>query len=93
MTKTAMMRTASANKVRYSNSTLYGLYYAYENPSVAKQNAWDYCVNLMDKYNGYGLRVVSYNTFMFTAAFLFLDENGVVNMMYITPNYDIAIEF
>jgi hypothetical protein len=93
MTIANQKKVAKANRNRYTNSTLYGLYYAYAKPSIAKQNAWNYCVNLMDKYNGYGLRVISYNTFMFTAAFLFLDENGVVNMMYITPNYDIAIEF
>ena len=48
----------------------------------------------MNKYEGWGLKVLSYNTFMFTAAFLFEDkETGVIQMMYITPNYDIAVDY
>lgn len=48
----------------------------------------------MNKYNGWGLKVLSYNTFMFTAGFLFENkETGVIQMMYITPNYDVAVDY
>ena len=93
MTIAQQKRVARGNINRYKASELYSLNHAYNRPSIRKENAWIYCVNLMIDKCGYGLKVLSYNTFMFTAAFLFRDENGVENMMYITPNYDIAIEF
>lgn len=93
MTVTNQKRTARRNINRYKTSELYSLCQAYYRPSAAKRKAWDYCMNLMFEKFGYGLKILSYNTFMFTAAFLFKDENGVENMMYITPNYDIAIAF
>lgn len=94
MTTTRQTRAARGNINKYDNSKLYTLYHAYTRPSTAKERAWNYCVELMVKYNGYGLKVLSYNTFMFTAAFLFTDpENGNIKMMYITPNYDVAIDY
>ena len=92
MTIAQQKRTARGNIARYQASDLYSLYYAYNKPSIRKINAWDYCANLMEKFGGFGLKIISYNTFMFTAAFVFDDENGIEHMMYITPNYDIAIE-
>lgn len=91
MTIAQQKRTAKGNINRYKASDLYSLYCAYAKPSIRKINAWEYCVNLMNKMGGFGLKIISYNTFMFTAAFVFDDENGVEKMMYITPNYDIAI--
>ena len=73
MTTTRQARVARGNINRYDNSKLYTLYHAYTRPSTAKERAWNYCIELMEKYNGYGLKVLSYNTFMFTAAFLFTD--------------------
>lgn len=93
MTIANQKRMARGNINRYKASKLYSLEHAYNKPSARKENAWQYCINLMLDKCGYGLKILSYNTFMFTAAFLFIDENGVENMMYITPNYDIAIEF
>ena len=93
MTIAQQKRVARGNINRYKASELYSLNHAYNRPSIRKENAWTYCVNLMIDKCGYGLKVLSYNTFIFTAAFLFRDENGVENIMYITPNYDIAIEF
>lgn len=94
MTVTNQKRVARGNTNRYANSTDYSLYHAYARPSVAKQRAWAYCEELMNKYEGWGLKVLSYNTFMFTAAFLFEDkETGVIQMMYITPNYDVAVDY
>jgi hypothetical protein len=90
---TARQRTAKANITAYNNSTAYGLYDVYDSFSQAKSQAWDYCKELCNKYNGYALKVVSFNTFMFTAGFEFVDENtGVVMYMHITPNYDTAVE-
>lgn len=92
MTIAQQKRTARGNINRYKASELYSLNHAYKHPSIRKENAWNYCINLMHDKCGRGLKILSYNTFMFTAAFLFRDKNGFWNMMYITPNYDIAIK-
>jgi len=91
MTVANQKRVARGNINKYKVSKLYSLEHAYKCPSARKENAWRYCVNLMHDKCGRGLKILSYNTFMFTAGFLFKDTNGVWNMMYITPNYDIAI--
>lgn len=87
-------RTATANINRYNNSTDYSLGDVYGRYSAAKAQAWNYCVELMKKYDGYGLKVLSSNTFMFTAGFLFVDKDtGVIQFMFITPNYDCIVDY
>ena len=73
----------------YENSRDYSLDSCYGSYSYAKARAWDYCVNLYQKHNGYGLKVISHNGWVFTAGFTFADpETGVMKMMYITPSAD-----
>ena len=94
MTINRQAKVAQGNIDRYNRSDMVTLNHAYARPSTAKENAYWYCRRLMAKLNGWGLKVISYNTFMFTAGFLFKDkETGVIKFMYITPNYDIAIDY
>ena len=85
------IRTAKANVNAYLNSTMFHLLDAYQRFSQNKANAWDYCESLMAKKNGHDLKVISKNTFIFTAGFLF-EEDGKEMFMFITPNYDQAVE-
>lgn len=85
-------RMAIANFERWLNSTAYGLDYVYDRYSHNKAVAWRYCEDLCNKYHGYGLKVISYNTFQFTCGFSYIDDNGTQMFMYITPSYDVAIE-
>ena len=59
----------------------------YKNYSRAKEVAAIYCEDLMKKYNGYGLRFCTANTFMFTAGFQFRRGDDTY-LMYITPTKD-----
>lgn len=83
-----MNKTEKANYENFLRSDMETLWDAYAKPSTRKEAAWEYCKNLCAKYEGYGLRVISKNTFMFTAGFLFLSTSGKEKFMYITPNYD-----
>ena len=77
---------------RYAQSQDYSLSHVYGRYSHAKERAWEYCVRLMQKYNGNSLRILSHNTFMFTCAFEFEDsETGEVHLMHITPSHDTII--
>lgn len=68
-------------------SDVYGRY------STAKEVAWNYCKELMEKHNGWGLRIISHNVFMFTAGFLFRDpETNALKFMYITKTSDTVVE-
>ena len=88
-----MMRTAKGNYRFYEQSSDYDILDAYTTASAAKHRAWRYCRELCDRMDGYGLKVVNHNTFVFTAGFESVDpETGVVMFTYITPNYDITIE-
>lgn len=72
--------------------TYSSIFQAYGRPSSAKISAWEHCERLRDEFNGTNLRVLSRNTFMFTAGFEFEDENGVINYMLITPTVEMYAE-
>ena len=46
----------------------------------------------MDEYSGWGLKVITANTYIFTAGFEFTGEEGQVMFMYITPSQNTAVE-
>lgn len=99
MTIRQQIRTAEANYARYLASKMDDLYKAYDKASTNKWRAWDYCKELEYQYGGghfkydcLPLKVISKNTFVFTAGFEFVDEEtGELMFMYITPNYNIAV--
>lgn len=90
---TARERAARSQYPYYQQSTATELCDVYDSYSSAKASAWKYCQELMAKHDGWGLRIISHNVFMFTAGFLFCGpETGVLKFMYITKTYDTAVE-
>lgn len=76
----------------YLESGYYDINQAYANPSYAKIRAFKDCWWMCKQLHGTGLKVISKNTFVFTAGFEFVnDETGEVMFMYITPNYNYAV--
>ena len=58
----------------------------YSRPSAAKETAENRIWNKMCERNGYGYAVVSYNTMVFTCAYLFPHpEDGNLILCYETP--------
>ena len=53
---------------RANNNEGYTLYDVYTTVSQAKRNAYDYCLALCAKENGYNFRIISHNTFSFSVA-------------------------
>ena len=86
-------RTALNNYTWYLNSTMRDLNDAYTTYSAAKARAFSYCKDLQYRLSGYDFKIISKNSFMFTAGFTFADpETGVLKFMHITPSYDTAVE-
>ena len=86
-------RQAKGNIRVWENSRYSSLDSAYGKYSAEKARAWRYCEDLCEKMNGSKLRVLAHNSFIFTAGFEFVDEEtGVIKFMYITPNYDVAVD-
>ena len=71
---------------QYKNSDLSNLYKAYGRPSQKKLEAWNDCSKLLREYEGSDLRVITYNTFVFTAGFTFVGEDNIRRFIYITPS-------
>lgn len=71
----------------YKQSKLYNLYSCYNTVSDSKESAYDYCLRLMDKYNGTDLRIIGYNTFTFSVGFIG-EYEGRKAFFYITADYD-----
>lgn len=90
---TARERVALSRYEDYKRSYASDLSDVYGRYSTAKARAWRYCENLMEEHDGWGLRVISHNGFMFTAGFLFNDpDTDALKFMYITKSYDTAVE-
>lgn len=68
------------------NATMTSIYDAYERPSIHKVNAYEKCLADYFTLNGSGFRICSKNTFGFTCAFLFNDDDGTTKMYYATKD-------
>ena len=95
MTQRQMERNAKANIARWESSYMYSLHDAYGRFSDAKARAWEYCRDKLTEKNGRGLKVISRNTNIFTAGFVFMDyeDNNKVKFYYITPSYDVVVDY
>ena len=71
----------------YLKSWYRNLWDIYNHFSQAKQEAYNYCLELCDKYNGYDLKIIGGNTSTFSVGFKCLVD-GVENFVYITRDYD-----
>ena len=71
----------------YCRSTEYNIFQAYNRPSDAKIRAFDYCLDLMSKLDGHGIRIVGHNCMTFSAGFEF-EKDGRRYYCHITPTYD-----
>lgn len=84
---------AKSMYARYLSSDMTSLDMAYGKFSDKKMSAWKYCEDLMKSKNGRNLKVISYNTNVFSAGFEFEDPTtGVCKFMYITKGYDTEVE-
>lgn len=94
MTRRTMERNALSHIDAFKASTDYSLDTCYGRYSKAKANAWDYCKELCYRLGWWGLKVITHNVNIFTAGFLFTDEQtGVIRFMYITPSYDVSVDY
>lgn len=93
------IKTEKLNKEEHRYQELYArskdscLADAYGSYSSAKASAWKYCEDKCKRYDGRELKVLSHNSFMFTAGFEFDNpETGAVSLCIITPSRDFAFE-
>ena len=88
-----MIKRANENIRAWKRSGAYDLGYVYGRYSEAKGRAWQYCENKRRELHGWELKVISFNTCIFTAGFAYYDiERNCTMFYYITPSYDIAVE-
>lgn len=70
------------------------IYDCYARPSDYKVSAWRACEWKQRELKGFDMKVNSYNTFMFTASFLFSDpDTGVVKLYTITKDRDYVCDY
>ena len=88
-----MERQAKKYYKEWERSEDYALDSAYGSYSVNKEQAWSHCQEKQAELNGYRLKVITHNRFIFTAGFEYYDEEeGTVKFYYITPSYEYAID-
>lgn len=85
-------KIAKNNIKGWRNSDCTELYDAYGKCSKKKRNAWQHCKDLQKEYNGRDLKIISHNSYKFTAGFEFVDpDTGEIMFMYIGPGYNQAV--
>jgi len=67
----------------YIDSHKYDLNDCYERCSEAKKKAFENCRKMCYEDDGYGLKIISHNGFMFTAGYLYKKDNDIW-LCYIT---------
>ena len=88
MTNTKFNSTMQKAYDKYNRSRNYNLFDCYNNISSAKAKAYQYCLELLGKYNGKALKVVGYNTNAFSMGFEYRDNENKLHFVYITKDYD-----
>lgn len=73
---------------RLTNSRDFRLSDVYGRYSDAKGRAYNYCMYICNELDGYNFRITSYNTQMFTVAFLFDMPTGETALAVITPTHN-----
>ena len=81
---TQQIRNAKREHATAEYNELCQVYGSY---SRAKERAMLYCMELMAVYKGTDLRIISWNTFMFTVGF-YGEYDGKKAFFYIKPNND-----
>ena len=69
----------------YNETENRGLFDCYNQPSPYKISAYEDIKSEKISLCGYGLKVLSYNTFMFTCAYKYINEKGVEILVHHTP--------
>lgn len=60
---------------RYEYSDNYNLWQCYERPSYYKVRAYEYCKSLCAQMNGWGFKIIGYNTSMFSIGFKYKKDD------------------
>jgi len=69
---------------RYCESNYERLSQIYETWSSKKDDAYKECKELMKSLGGKNFRIISYNAWMFTAGFVYRDEDGKKWFVYMS---------
>ena len=78
----------------YNNALIIWLSEAYKNPSIYKQRAYADCIKKMIEMGGYRLRIMGYNSCLFTVGWLYTDpETGVIMLNVETYRNTYTIEY
>lgn len=65
------------------------IYEAYDNPSLAKVRAFQYCLQLCREHDGYDFRIIGHNCMTFSFGFKYTGKNtGRDCFAFITRDYD-----
>ena len=87
------MKHANTTQMKNAYHQFLGQYFqslrdCYDRPSEAKEAAYDYCLDLCNRYNcSYNYTIMGYNTFSFSFGFAG-EINGKEAFFYITKSYD-----
>jgi len=75
---------------RHSASNLYYLHQCYDNPSWAKECAYERCKNKCAQASGYDFKIIGYNCMMFSVGFYYVKDGK--KMFHYETNHN-ALDF
>ena len=74
------------NKIsqKYNASTIHNIYEIYQKNDSNKLNKWITARRIMDSLEGWGLRIIDYNKFNYSCAFVYEDHTKKLKLYYFT---------
>ena len=72
----------------YNTSLITSLTETYLKPSISKQRAYADCIKKMFEMDGYGLRIMGYNSHFFTVGWLYTESETGVIMLNVETSYN-----
>lgn len=92
MTQKQKERSAREHYRAYLMSEMTSLSKAYGRWSARKERAFEHCQALCKEADGYGLKIITRNSDVFTAGFESVNDLGVVMFTYISPSFHVTVE-
>ena len=80
------MKKMNNISMEYSESSIYRIFEIYAKPDSKKYNKYVNALRKMEELDGWGFKILTYNKFRYSCAFLFINEEKEIMLYYFGMN-------
>lgn len=87
-----MKKTNRLSKL-YDESTIYSIFEVYQNFNEKKYRKYLRAIRTMEEYEGWGFKIIHYQSADYTCAFLYMDENKRIKIYYFSWTTEYTVNY